>query len=243
MNPLFQALAALPPMMQADHKRIILEPDPASPETVKLALAFVDRVHKAAVAHHDFATAKGAAGVFAPSQVSNDGHATVYSFAQKPTEPGWLKGSQRHFVPARGQVAYYVGSKSDASKALRAEIDALPAWPRVYEMVEAAGAVQNVKVRSATSYLGGREWDINVGMAHYDNTLRWPAYGFTTGRFFLSMPNFVADIASALDNYNDLELIDPTILQWEPAPGWRLITEAQMKLAFAQADVAKEEAA
>lgn len=136
--------------------------------------------------------------------------------------PGWakVKGSSSRIRPAKGE----------AGAAVRAELDALPAYPVRHEVSRLIG------LPDAIRWSDGESWG-NQGLA--------PGYFMFAADLGWADDTFVIRAIDPMPEVAKLRAERPAVViesgEWTPPAGLRPITEARWKLIQAQAEVAAEE--
>lgn len=203
-------LAQLPHQMAAHTPCLFLENKSAWARDV------IRRDTEAGCEAFAFAVKNGASGYVAPIQGWPNGRITNFVFHQKPKFRGWVKTEEVH--PA-GPI--YVAGETTEGQAITRELEKIPPLVRIREVLESAGALDEIDIGSDSVVVGRSE----------EGRVYTPAFGHTDKRLFLIIPNPFYDVLSLTKP--DVE-IPEDVLAWRPAPPWKFVSKAEIDLAFVE---------
>ena len=220
--------ASLPPHYQIKNDRIYAEATGAA--EVAFMKAWLQRRLAALDAAMAFAKEVGAQHVLNPGAYNAPAPPQVLGFDVKPTDKAWCANRRR----ARDKFWRCYPSKTPDGLALRAKMDALPPFPCSREIEVFADLITDISYESDKGHGGG-----GVG---------WPFgehFAYCGERYFLYFDNpFKAMAEWAQGTDESFRFTRPAEgLNWRLGPGWKLLTKAEVDLAFAEHKVAVERAA
>lgn len=227
---IMERLKALPSHLAATERRFYVEA--ISDETKAPLIEYYALEAEAEAEAQVWAKRNGADGFYPPR---DGGHPVAFSFKKgsEPTAGGAWNDAGRNYVPAAGCVAKSL-SKRPAGKKLRAEVEALPAFPTYREAMAHLGRITDLRAGSSGS-----------GVGFSDSKMHFAVPFEINDRYFINAVNHNYDIlrqatqaaeylagehpewARSLDYEGDP-------IGWRPEPGWAFITKVEVEFLIAE---------
>lgn len=232
----------LPPLMRPEHASLHLLVE--DPRAIAFMESFRSARHKAEAAYWDFAKAEGAAGYWPPNDPGSAITPSLFAFEEKPTNKAWKVLARRAKDTA---FKAHPNAKNDAGKALLARCEALPPYPMSKVIAERIGAISSISYASldgsshGSSCVGsgfmptvGLEWAGDTFLLRVSNPMKTLAE--IVGRKNWTIEHGEEKTAPKRRvwgiRYNQPPT--PDVAGWRPSGDFKLISEAERDLIFAQ---------
>lgn len=226
---IMERLKSLPEYLLPHNRRFYVE---AVSENARAPLIEYYRQQEVAEdAAQTWAKACGAEGFYPPR---DGGHPRAFSFkvGSEPTDAAWVNAG-RGYVEKHGYVAKSF-SKRPAGKKLRAEIEALPAFPAYCTAMDHLNQITDLR----TAKGGG-------GVGYSDGKIHFTVPVEINGRYFISAVNHNYDIAQAAQSAIEYEGSEhakyaPSLnfkgdpISWRPDDGWAFLTKTELDFIIAE---------
>lgn len=235
---IMERLKALPEHLQPHNRRFYVEA--VSDETKAPLIEYFLAEAEAEAEAQIWAKRQGAEGFYPPR---DGGHPIAFSFKKgsEPAQGGAWGLAGRGYVARSGYVAMYL-TKRPAGKKLKAEVEALPAFPRRRAAMEHLGAITDLRTKNGSGGVGYSD-----GKIHFSVPLE------VGGRYFISAVNHNYDIARAVDQVveyagtenekwgSSLDYKNDPIA-WRPGPGWAFLTKTEIDFIIAEENLRRAKA-
>lgn len=235
---IMERLKALPEHLQPHNRRFYVEA--VSEETKAPLIEYFLAEAEAEAEVQVWAKRQGAGGFYPPR---DGGHPIAFSFknGSEPAQGGAWGQAGRGYVARSGYVAMYL-TKRPAGKKLKAEVEALPAFPRRRAAMEHLGAVTDLRTKNGSG-----------GVGYSDGKMHFSVPFEVNGRYFINVVNHNYDIARAVDHVveyagTENEQYGPSLdyrddpIAWRPGDGWAVLSKTEIDFIIAEENLRRAKA-